>query len=285
MTARILDGIVIANNLKQKIKKSIDERRNNNKTIPGLDVILIGSNPASQIYVKHKQKACSAVGINSRCHHLDKNTDKQQLLELINTLNNSPETNGILLQLPLPKHLNPDDFLEKISPDKDVDGFHPYNFGRLALRQPRLRPCTPHGVITMLKHTKVDLAGMHAVIVGSSNIVGRPMTLELLLKKCTTTSCHRFTQDLQSHVERADILISATGKPGIIDSRWIKTGAIVIDVGFSRLSNGKISGDIEFDTAKEKASWITPVPGGVGPMTVATLLENTLLATELSEST
>jgi methylenetetrahydrofolate dehydrogenase (NADP+) / methenyltetrahydrofolate cyclohydrolase len=284
MTARILDGKLIASNIKDIVKNKINERIKNNQQVPGLDVILIGDNPSSEIYVQHKQKACAAVGIHSNCHHLPKDTSKQALIDLIHKLNNAPETHGILLQLPLPNHLNADDFLEKISADKDVDGFHPYNFGRLALRQPRLRPCTPYGVMTMLKHTKIKLAGLNAVIVGSSNIVGRPMTLELLLAKCTVTTCHRFTENLQSHIEQADILISATGKPGIIDSAWIKPGAIVIDVGFSRLSNGKISGDIDFSTAKERASWITPVPGGVGPMTVATLLQNTLLATELAEN-
>ena len=283
MTANILDGRQIAETIRKKVEAEIATRIENNLPQPGLDVILIGNNPASASYVGHKQRACKEVGIRSTCHHLPDNTAAPQLHDTINELNSNSKTHGILLQLPLPSHLNPDDFLETIDRDKDVDGFHPYNFGRLAQRQPRLRPCTPFGVMTLLQHTNVDLVGKHAVIVGASNIVGRPMALELLLAKCTTTICHRFTTNLAYHVQNADILISAIGKPGIIQSNWIKKGAIVIDVGFSRLSNGKISGDIDFQTAKERASWITPVPGGVGPMTVATLLENTLLAAKLAD--
>ena len=282
MTAQILDGKYISGLIKKKVKRAIELRVKNQQSIPGLDVILVGDDPASKIYIQHKQRACKAVGIRSYCHQLTESTTEDQLTLLIESLNEKPETDGILLQLPLPNHLDPSRFLEKISADKDVDGFHPYNFGRLALRQPRLRPCTPYGVLTLLKHTNIPLEGKHAVIVGSSNIVGRPMSLELLLQKCTVTTCHRFTTDLASHIRQADILISATGKPGIIDSQWIREGAIVIDVGFSRLSNGAISGDIDFETAKQRASWITPVPGGVGPMTVATLLENTLLAAEIN---
>jgi methylenetetrahydrofolate dehydrogenase (NADP+) / methenyltetrahydrofolate cyclohydrolase len=284
MTAQTLDGKYISGLIKEKVKRAIDQRIQKQQSVPGLDVILIGNNPASEIYVQHKQRACKTVGITSCCHHLPESTTKQELTDLINQLNKKKETHGILLQLPLPPHLDANNFLEQISPDKDVDGFHPYNFGRLALRQPRLRPCTPYGVMTLLKHTKINLTGKHAVIVGSSNIVGRPMSLELLLEKCTVTTCHRFTTNLESHIKKADILISATGKPGIINSNWIPHGAIVIDVGFSRLSNGKISGDIDYETAKERASWITPVPGGVGPMTVATLLENTLLAAEINDT-
>ncbi len=283
MTAQLIDGKKIAAGIKREVKNKIERRKQQGLTIPELDVILVGQNPASQVYVKLKQAACEAVGIPSNCHHLAENTTKNQLISTIHKLNQRQQTAGILLQLPLPSHLDPDDFLEEISPDKDVDGFHPYNFGRLALRQPRLRPCTPFGVMTLLKSTGMDLVGKHAVMVGSSNIVGRPMTLELLLAKCTVTTCHRFTADLAKQVQAADILISATGKPGIIQSEWIKPGAVVIDVGFSRLTNGDISGDIEFKTAREKASWITPVPGGVGPMTVATLLQNTLLAAELKD--
>ena len=283
MTAQIIDGKKIAESIKNKIKSNIELRKQKNLPIPELDVILVGQNPASAVYVKLKQRACDQVGIPSNCHHLTDSTTKEELLNKIHELNHRPETAGILLQLPLPDHLNPDDFLEVISPDKDVDGFHPYNFGRLALRQPRLRPCTPFGVMTLLKSTGINLVGKHAVIVGSSNIVGRPMALELLLAKCTVTTCHRFTSNLATHIETADILISATGKPGIIQSAWIKPGAIVIDVGFSRLTNGDISGDIDYKTAVDKASWITPVPGGVGPMTVATLLQNTVLAAELRD--
>lgn len=284
MTANIIDGKKIAEGIKNRVGIAVQKRQEDGLATPGLDVILVGDNPASASYVGHKQRACKACGIASTCHRLPEDTSKATLLELIRHLNQKKDTHGILLQLPLPSHLNADDFLEHIHPDKDVDGFHPYNFGRLALRQPRLRPCTPHGVITLLQSTGIELPGKNAVVIGASNIVGRPMALELLLNKCTVTVCHRYTQDLERIINSADIVISATGAFGVVNSEWIKPGAIVIDVGFSRLSNGSITGDIEFETAKKRASWITPVPGGVGPMTVATLLENTLLATELQDN-
>ncbi|PIZ03570.1 MAG: bifunctional methylenetetrahydrofolate dehydrogenase/methenyltetrahydrofolate cyclohydrolase FolD [Gammaproteobacteria bacterium CG_4_10_14_0_8_um_filter_38_16] len=282
MTAHILDGRSIAAKIKAEIADAVRARKKNNLSTPGLAVILVGHNPASQTYVKHKRQACDEAGIYSECHEIPENTDQSTLEKLILTLNQNNQIHGILLQLPLPAHLNADALLEKIDPKKDVDGFHPYNLGRLAQKRPLLRPCTPHGVMTLLKATGENLTGKNAVVVGASNIVGRPMALELLLAKCTVTVCHRDTHDLQHFISQADILISATGHHGIINSDWIKPGAIVIDVGFSRLSNGKISGDIDFDTAKKYASWITPVPGGVGPMTVATLLQNTLMATTLS---
>lgn len=275
-TAQLLDGRAIA----AKIRSVIAAEIASHKTTPGLAVILVGHDPASEMYVKTKQRACFDVGIFSECYRLPETVDQSALEKLINTLNKDPKIHGILLQLPLPAHLSTDDLLEKIGPKKDVDGFHPYNLGRLAQQRPLLRPCTPYGVMTLLKATGEALAGKHAVVVGASNIVGRPMALELLLEKCTVTVCHRATQDLQKQVESADILISATGHYGVIQSEWIKPGAIVIDVGFSRLSNGNITGDIDFDTAKTRASWITPVPGGVGPMTVATLLQNTIMAYE-----
>ncbi|MCH9744972.1 MAG: bifunctional methylenetetrahydrofolate dehydrogenase/methenyltetrahydrofolate cyclohydrolase FolD [Gammaproteobacteria bacterium] len=281
---KILDGKAIAQEIKDNIKKVVTERLQAGKSAPGLDVILVGDNPASASYVSHKQRACDYTGIRSRIHQLPEDTTMEAIAEQIDACNADPEVNGILLQLPLPEKLQPESLLERINPAKDVDGFHPYNLGRLVQRRPLLRPCTPYGVITLLEHTDEDLAGKHVVIIGSSNIVGRPMALECLLQKCTVTVCHRFTKDLASEVQQGDIVIAAIGKPGIIQSDWIKPGAIVIDVGFSRLSNGAISGDIDFETAKHRASWITPVPGGVGPMTVATLLENTVLATKLQDA-
>lgn len=283
MPAQIIDGKAIAAHVKSTVSTLIQQRLQQNLAAPGLDVILVGDNPASATYVHHKQTACKAVGIISNCHRLPADATQQEIAELIIQCNNNPAVNGILLQLPLPPHINADTLLELIHPDKDVDGFHPYNLGRLVQRRPRLRPCTPQGIITLLNSIDVDISGKHAVVVGASNIVGRPMALELLLAKCTVTVCHRFTEDLEHHVNHADILVSATGVPGIIDSQWIKPGAIVIDVGFSRLDNGKVSGDIDYDVAAERANWITPVPGGVGPMTVATLLENTLMAAELQD--
>ena len=283
MTAQLLDGNKIATLVKQDVMAKIQQRQQKGLATPGLDVILVGNNPASESYVKHKQADCKAVGIYSQCHRLPATCTQQEIAELIERCNRNPAVHGILLQLPLPNGINTDDLLELIHPHKDVDGFHPYNLGRLVQRRPQLRPCTPKGVITLLEATQEPIAGKHAVVVGASNIVGRPMALELLLAKCTTTVCHRFTKDLDKLINSADILISATGNHGIINSNWIKPGAIVIDVGFSRLSNGVIVGDIEFDMARERASWITPVPGGVGPMTRATLLQNALMAAELQD--
>lgn len=285
MTAKIIDGKAVAANIKKQVTTEINSMSALGKAPPGLDVILVGDNPASATYVHHKQAACKAVGIRSNCHRLPASATQQDIADLIEQCNADPMINGILLQLPLPNHIDGDSLLELIHPDKDVDGFHPYNLGRLVQRRPRLRPCTPKGVITLLESTGKDITGKNAVVVGASNIVGRPMALELLLAKCTATVCHRFTLDLEQHIRCADILISATGVHGIIKSEWIKPGAIVIDVGFSRLSNGEITGDIEYNTAKERAGWITPVPGGVGPMTVATLLQNTLMAAQLQDVT
>lgn len=280
MQARIIDGRAVAANIKNKVKIAIQAREKKGLRAPGLAVILVGNNDASKIYVNHKRRACKEVGIYSECHTLSETTSQIELEKLIDHLNKNTAIDGILLQLPLPSHIQTDALLERIDPKKDVDGFHPYNLGRLVQRRPLLRPCTPYGVMLLLESTGENIAGKHAVVVGASNIVGRPMALELLLAKCTTTVCHRFTNPLSEPVRQADILISATGKPGVIHSDWIKPGAIVIDVGFSRLSNGEIKGDIDFDTAKMRAGWITPVPGGVGPMTVAVLLKNTLMASE-----
>ena len=250
------------------------------KRRPGLAVVLIGDNPASQVYVGSKRRSCEEVGFKSESFDLPETTTEQELLDLITQLNEDDEIDGILVQLPLPAHFNTDVIIEHIAPHKDVDGFHPYNIGRLAQRNPLLRPCTPKGVITMMQSVGIDLRGKEAVVVGASNIVGRPMGLELLLAGCTTTVCHRMTKDLESHVRRAEVLVVAVGKPNFIPGDWIREDAVVIDVGINRLENGKLTGDVEFDKASEKAAWITPVPGGVGPMTVATLLENTLFAAD-----
>src|SRR3970282_2254046 len=236
--------------------------------------------PASQIYVRNKRQSCQRAGIVSFSHDLPTTIAQPELLALIDRLNNDKTVDGILVQLPLPGHIDTETVIERIHPNKDVDGFHPYNIGRLAVRLPRLRSCTPHGVMKLLESTDRPILGSHAVVVGASNHVGRPMALELLLAGCTVTICHRFTQDLADHVWSADILVVAVGKPGLIKGNWIKPGAVVIDVGINRLADGRLVGDIEFNTAKERASWITPVPGGVGPMTVATLLLNTLEASD-----
>ncbi|HET8848527.1 MAG TPA: bifunctional methylenetetrahydrofolate dehydrogenase/methenyltetrahydrofolate cyclohydrolase FolD, partial [Marinobacter sp.] len=247
----------------------------------GLAVVLVGSDPASQVYVGNKRKACDEAGIVSLSYDLPETTSQQALEALIDELNDNPAVDGILVQLPLPAHLDADPILVKIRPDKDVDGFHPYNIGRLMQRKPALRPCTPAGVITLLDSIGTDYKGKHAVIVGASNIVGRPMCMELLLKGATTTVCHRFTHDLPAFVADADIVIAAAGKPGLVKGEWIKPGATVIDVGINRGEDGKLRGDVEFDVAAERAAFITPVPGGVGPMTIATLLENTLYAADV----
>lgn len=276
MIATILDGSALCEIIKHQLAEKIQAKG----ITPGLDVILVGNHPASQAYVGHKHRACLEVGIRSRIHKLPENCSQTDVEKIITQCNNDNSVHGILLQLPLPAHLSVDDLLEKISPKKDVDGFHPYNLGRLVQRRPLLRPCTPLGIIKLLEHSKIELAGKNAVVVGASNIVGRPMALELLLAKSTVTVCHRFTKNLAQIIAQADILISATGQPGLINSNWIKPGAVVVDVGFSRLGNGKISGDIDFESAKKIASMITPVPGGVGPMTVAMLLHNTVMACE-----
>ncbi len=281
MTARIIDGKAIAAEVRQATKARIDARQEAGLHVPGLAVVLVGTDPASEVYVRNKRRGCEEVGIRSFAYDLDRGVSQVELLELIDELNEKPEVNGILVQLPLPAHIDSEIVIERIHPDKDVDGFHPYNVGRLALRLPRLSPCTPNGIMTLLDYTKQPYKGQHAVVVGASNIVGRPMSLELLLAGCTVTTCHRFTRDLEAHVSRADILVVAVGRPGIVPGEWVKPGAVVIDVGINRQVDGSLIGDVGFEAACERASWITPVPGGVGPMTVATLLENTLRAAEL----
>jgi methylenetetrahydrofolate dehydrogenase (NADP+)/methenyltetrahydrofolate cyclohydrolase len=280
MTAQLIDGKAIAASLRQQIAKRVAERRQQGLRAPGLAVILVGSDPASQVYVSHKRKDCEEVGFVSQAYDLSASTSQDELLALIERLNDDPSIDGILVQLPLPESLDASLLLEHIRPDKDVDGFHPYNIGRLAQRMPLLRPCTPKGIMTLLHSTGVDLYGLHAVVVGASNIVGRPMAMELLLAGCTVTITHRFTKELASHVAQADIVVVAAGKPGLVKGEWIKQGAIVIDVGINRQADGKLIGDVEYDAALPRAGWITPVPGGVGPMTRACLLENTLHAAE-----
>ncbi len=284
MSAQIIDGKQTANDIKEQLKLRVAKRLEQGLRIPGLAVIKIGNDPASEVYVRNKRQSCEKVGINSIAHDLAADTSQQTLLTLIEQLNNDNAIDGILVQLPVPEHINPDTIIEKIHPDKDVDGFHPYNIGRLALRIPVLRPCTPRGIMTLLDQTMektgTSIKGMNVCIVGASNIVGRPMGLELLLAGCTVTTCHRFTKNLSEHVANADILIVAVGKPGIVNSNWIKIGAIVIDVGINRLDNGQLVGDVDFASAKDRAAYITPVPGGVGPMTVATLLQNTVDAAD-----
>ena len=279
MSARIIDGKAIAADIRQQVKQGIDKRLEAGKRPPGLAVILVGSDPASEIYVRNKRRACEESGLLSRSWDLAEDTPQQQLLDLIDTLNDDAEIDGILVQLPLPGHIDPETIVERIHPDKDVDGFHPYNVGRLALRIPQLRPCTPRGIITLLDSTDEPYYGREAVVVGVSNHVGRPMALELLMAGATVTCCHRFTKDLEKHVRSAEILVVAVGKPGLVPGEWVRPGATVIDVGIHRSDNGLI-GDVVFAAAQQRAGWITPVPGGVGPMTVATLLQNTLYAAE-----
>ncbi|MEN8109051.1 MAG: bifunctional methylenetetrahydrofolate dehydrogenase/methenyltetrahydrofolate cyclohydrolase FolD [Pseudomonadota bacterium] len=280
MTAQLIDGKAIAAGVRQSVKSRIDDRLASGQRPPGLAVILVGEDPASEIYVRNKRRACDEAGVLSRAYDLPCQTPEDELLGLIETLNNDDEIDGILVQFPLPEQIDPDKVTEHIRPDKDVDGFHPYNIGRLALRRPLLRSCTPRGIITLLESTKEPFYGREAVIVGASNIVGRPMMLELLLAGATATTCHRFTRNLDQHVASADILVVAVGKPDLVKGEWVKPGATVIDVGINRLEDGSLTGDIGFAAARERAAWITPVPGGVGPMTVATLLENTLFAAE-----
>lgn len=275
MIANILDGTTVANAIRQNIRDLVAKEISSGKRSPGLAVIQVGNNPASHLYVSKKREACKQVGFISKAYDLPETTSEANLIALITELNQQPEIDGILVQLPLPSAIYADPILEAIHPQKDVDGFHPYNLGRLAQKRPALRPCTPYGIMLMLEHYQINVKGMNATIVGASNIVGRPMALELLMAGASVSITHRFTQSLAPYVEQADLLIVAIGKPGIVHHQWIKPGAIVIDVGVNRLENGKVVGDLDFTSASRRASWITPVPGGVGPMTVTTLLKNT----------
>lgn len=284
MSAQIINGKAIAEQMLALLKERIAERLSQGRRAPSLAVILVGADPASAIYVRNKRTACEKVGIRSISHDLPADTTESELFTLIDTLNADDTVDGILVQAPLPSQIDEKRIIEAIRADKDVDGFHPYNIGRLAVRQPTLRSCTPFGVMKMLEASGLQVLGMDAVVVGVSNHVGRPMALELLLAGCTVTCCHRHTRNLAESVSRADIVVAAAGKAGLVKGEWIKPGAIVVDIGINRLADGSICGDVEFAVAKERAGWITPVPGGVGPMTVATLMENTLLAQTLRES-
>jgi methylenetetrahydrofolate dehydrogenase (NADP+)/methenyltetrahydrofolate cyclohydrolase len=276
VTARIIDGKAIAHSLKAEVRIATDALAARGQRRPGLAVVMVGDNPASAIYVRNKRKACEETGIVSVAHDLPQSTTEMELVQLIDRLNRDPSIDGILVQLPLPEHIRPSAILERIDPTKDVDGFHPYNVGRLALRIPLIRPCTPYGIVKMLDALGLSVRGRHAVIVGASNIVGRPMALELLLMGATVTVCHRFTQGLEQHVRQAEVLVVAAGKPGLVPGEWVRPGAVVIDVGMNRLEDGRLVGDVDFAAAQERAGWITPVPGGVGPMTIAALMKNTL---------
>ena len=281
MSAKLINGKEIAASVRQQVAAGVEARQQMGLRAPGLAVVLVGDDPASHVYVGNKRKACDEAGILSLSYDLPADTSQEALEALIDELNENPTVDGILLQLPLPDHLDADPILVKIRPDKDVDGFHPYNIGRLMQRKPTLRPCTPAGIISLLDSIDTPYKGQHAVIVGASNIVGRPMSMELLLKGATTTVCHRFTPNLEKFIGEADILIAAAGKPGLIKGEWVKPGATVIDVGINRMEDGKLRGDVDFHAAAERAAYITPVPGGVGPMTIATLLENTLYAADV----
>jgi methylenetetrahydrofolate dehydrogenase (NADP+)/methenyltetrahydrofolate cyclohydrolase len=278
MPAQKIDGVLNAKHIRQHVALQVEAITSSGRRAPGLAVVLVGSDAASHVYVDKKRKACEEVGFVSKSYDLPATTSQQSLLDIIDQLNVDDEIDGILVQLPLPAGLNKEQILERINPNKDVDGFHPYNIGRLAQRIPALRPCTPKGIMSLIESTKRPIKGLDAVIVGASNIVGRPMFMELLLAGCTVTSCHKFTQDLKSHVQRADLLVVAVGKSNFIPGEWIKLGAIVIDVGINRNPDGTLGGDVEYAGASQRAGWITPVPGGVGPMTVASLIENTLEA-------
>jgi methylenetetrahydrofolate dehydrogenase (NADP+)/methenyltetrahydrofolate cyclohydrolase len=281
MSAQILDGRLIAAEIRADLRERVAQRAANGQRAPGLAVIQVGDDPASSVYVRNKRKACEEIGIYSEAFDLPASTGQDALLALVNRLNQDPAIDGILLQLPLPTGLNADAILDQIRPDKDVDGFHPDNLGRLAQKRPVLRPCTPAGVMTLLKRTGIALEGKEAVVVGASNIVGRPMALELLGARCTVTICHSKTRDLQAHVRRAEVLVVGVGRPHFIPGDWIRQDAIVIDVGINRLESGELVGDIETAGAAQQAAWITPVPGGVGPMTIATLMQNTVYAAEV----
>jgi len=278
MSAKIIDGKAIASELRQSIRSQVDEMLAQGIPAPGLAVILVGEDPASQVYVRNKRKACEDTGIHSRAYDLPASTTQAEILAMIDELNADPSIHGILVQLPLPAHIDTETVIERIDVKKDVDGFHPYSIGRLAVRIPTLRSCTPYGIKLLLDSTQEVYKGRHAVIVGASNHVGRPAGLELLLAGATVTTTHRFTTDLEYFVKQADILVVAVGKPGLVKGEWIKPGATVMDVGINRLEDGRLVGDVDFEIASERAAWITPVPGGVGPMTVAVLMQNTLKA-------
>ena len=284
MTAQLINGKKISQQILQDIAERVQQRINNQLRRPCLAVVLVGEDPASAVYVRNKKRACETTGFESRSYELPAQTSEEELLALIDEMNADRDIDGILIQLPLPKHINSQLVLERIVPHKDVDGFHPYNIGRLVVKMPLMRPCTPKGVMTLLDAYGINVIGKKAVIVGASNIVGRPQALELLLARATVTICHSATQNLAEEVAAADIVVVGVGKPNFVKGKWIKPGAVVIDVGINRLENGQLCGDVEFAVACERAAMITPVPGGVGPMTIATLMENTLQATEIHDN-
>jgi methylenetetrahydrofolate dehydrogenase (NADP+) / methenyltetrahydrofolate cyclohydrolase len=283
MSARIIDGKARAALVTRDVAARVAVRVAAGKSAPGLAVVLVGDNPASQIYVRNKRRTTAAVGMRSADVNLPATATQQELLATVDGLNADPSVNGILVQLPLPAHIDPEQVAEHIDPAKDVDGLHPYNLGRLLLKRPMLRPCTPQGCMILLQDTGEDLVGRNALIIGQSAIVGRPMALELLMARCTVTICHSATRYLPRIVAGADVLVAAMGKPAFVQGDWIKPGAIVIDVGINRTAEGKLRGDVDFEAARQRASWITPVPGGVGPMTIAMLLSNTLKAAEIQD--
>ncbi|WP_293373398.1 bifunctional methylenetetrahydrofolate dehydrogenase/methenyltetrahydrofolate cyclohydrolase FolD [Nevskia sp.] len=278
MTAQLIDGKAVAAQVHERVRVAVAARVAAGHRAPALATVLVGADPASEVYVRNKRLTCEKVGIRSVPNHLEATTSEAQLLAIVDRLNDDDSIDGILVQLPLPKHINADKVIERIRPDKDVDGFHPYNFGRLAQKTPTLRPCTPWGCVELLKSTGVPLSGKRALVIGQSNIVGRPMALELLLLGCTVTVAHSRTRDLPEEVGRAEILVVGTGIPDMVKGDWVRESAIVIDVGINRLPSGKLCGDVEFEAACQRAAFITPVPGGVGPMTVAMLMDNTLNA-------
>ena len=283
MAAQLIDGKKISQQRIEAVAQAVKARQEKGLHTPCLAVVLVGDDPASAVYVRNKKLACQKSGIESRSYELPSETTQDDLLKLVDELNGDPAVDGILVQLPLPAHIDSQAVLERIVPHKDVDGFHPYNVGRLVVKMPLMRPCTPKGVMTLLEAYSIDPKGKKAVVVGASNIVGRPQALELLLSRATVTICHSATQNLADEVAAADILVVGVGIPNFVKGEWVKPGAVVIDVGINRLDDGSLCGDVEFDVAKERASMITPVPGGVGPMTIATLLENTVHAASLHD--
>ena len=280
MAAQLIDGKAVSAKVRDELAAMVADRVRRGYRAPGLAVVLVGQDPASQVYVRNKRTACDKTGIRSFSYDLPDSVSQEELLSLVQQLNADPEVDGILVQLPLPAHIDASAVIEAMDPNKDVDGFHPYNVGRLVQRVPLFRSCTPRGIITLLEHYEIDAKGWDAVVVGASNHVGRPMAMELLLAGATTTVCHRFTRDVETYVRRADLLVVAVGRPGLVPGDWVKEGAVVIDVGMNRLPDNRLVGDVDFEDARQRASWITPVPGGVGPMTVATLLQNTVIACE-----
>ncbi|MGH8197968.1 MAG: bifunctional methylenetetrahydrofolate dehydrogenase/methenyltetrahydrofolate cyclohydrolase FolD [Steroidobacteraceae bacterium] len=278
MSARIIDGRMIAEEFKREVRAGTDALERRGLRRPGLAVVVVGDHAASAVYVRNKRRACQETGIVSVAHDLPESTSDDELVALIEQLNADQAIDGILVQLPLPKQIASVAVLEHIDPAKDVDGFHPYNVGRLAQRMPVARPCTPYGIMLMLERTGIEVRGKNAVILGQSNIVGRPMALELLMKAATITVCHSATRDLARHVGEAEILVAAVGKPGFVPGAWVRPGAVVIDVGINRLEDGRLVGDVQFEEAAARAGYITPVPGGVGPMTIVALMKNTLAA-------